>query len=189
MPTEYGTFIDPRDGRTYKIVKIGKQIWMAENLNYDAGEGCWIYGNKPSKAAKYGRLYDWETARGIAPPGWHLPSFDEWWDLEFDLDYRGSQDFSGTKLKSTTRDWKKYGHIKAHSTNESGFTGLPGGGRTHNGRFEFMGQIAYFWSSTEDKINTNRAWCFLLTSDKSVGELHESDKSRGLSVRCINDTE
>ena len=107
----YGSLTDVRDGKTYKTVKIGSQIWMAENLNYDYNQNTaksYCYNNSADSCAKYGRLYTWaaamdsaavfaddgkgcgykvtctaaDTVRGVCPEGWHLPSSDEWSALE-----------------------------------------------------------------------------------------------------------
>ena len=104
---DYGEFTDVRDGQIYKTVKIGSQIWMAENLNYapvdvaSMGEGAWsgCYDNENANCSLYGRLYTWKVAmgnadcaggkecnpsgtiQGVCPNGWHLPSKEEWQEL------------------------------------------------------------------------------------------------------------
>ena len=80
-----GTFIDTRDGKTYKSVEIGTQTWMAENLTWNTVNRVFAYDNDPGNAITYGHLYNWETAIKACPLGWHLPSDAEWAALTFYL--------------------------------------------------------------------------------------------------------
>ena len=100
-----GTFTDSRDGKTYKYVTIGKQVWMAENLAYAPSSGnYWAYHNNSSNVAKYGYLYDWQTSKNVCPTGWHLPTDEEWQEL---IDFAGGKDDAGTKLKAKTAGVKQ----------------------------------------------------------------------------------
>jgi uncharacterized protein (TIGR02145 family) len=113
-------------GKTYKTVKIGEQTWMAENLNYEA-EGSRCNDDNPDNCAKYGRLYNWETAMKVCPKGWHLPSNAEWEKL-----FRFVDGDTGTKSPYDSKTAGKY--LKARSgwkkggngTDKYGFAALPG---------------------------------------------------------------
>ncbi len=98
---DQGTFKDPRDGKVYKTVVIGTQTWMAENLAFKAKGGCHAYGwdadNKKANVAKYGYLYEWKMAKKACPPGWHLPTKEEWETLIVHL---GGEQAAGSAMKS-----------------------------------------------------------------------------------------
>ena len=79
---EQSSFVDNRDGRKYSTIKIGEDWWMAENFRFESEEGSFFYNDLDSLGQVYGRLYYLEAARSNAPTGWHLPSDDEWKDLE-----------------------------------------------------------------------------------------------------------
>jgi len=138
---DVGFFTDPRDGQVYPYKKIGTQVWMTKNLNY-AAAGSLCYDNSPANCNIYGRLYDWNTAQTVAPPGWHLPSEAEWTIL---LNYLGGNLVAGGKMKTTT-GWNS---PNEGATNSSGFSALPAGyydSRPGMGFKEILNYSA-FWSS------------------------------------------
>ena len=186
-----------------QTITIGSQVWMTKNLDvstfrngdpipqakteeewYMAKElkrPAWCYyDNDPKNGAIYGKLYNWfavNDPRGLAPNGFHIPSDAEWTIL---TDYLGGQEIAGTKMKSNS-GWEKYGK----GTNQSGFSGLPGGSRSTNGTFNYIGYFGYWWSST-DPIFAN-AWCrFLYFNYGNVGRNGDNKRS-GFSVRCVKD--
>ena len=142
-------------GQTYKAVKIGTQIWMAENLNYEA-EGSKFYENNPDNGAKYGRLYTWETAMKVCPKGWHLPTNEEWDKLYCFVD---GDTGSKSPYESIYESKTAGKHLKAVSGWESrdgienldtyGFSALPGGNGDSDGCFYGVGNYGYWWSSSE----------------------------------------
>ena len=174
------TFTDKRDGKTYKMVEIGGQVWMAENLNF-AAEGSKCYENKAENCDKYGRLYNWETALTACPVGTHLPSDAEWTTL---TDNVGGRNIAGTKLKST-RNWYNNGN----GTDDYGWSALPGG-RYYGDDFKDVVVEGYWWSATENDIlvdGANVAWIrTMYYSTENVGWVSTYTTSL-LSVRCVKD--
>jgi len=176
-----GIFTDNRDGKKYKWVRIGTQTWMAENLNYHTSTGSWCYDNKSSNCEKYGRLYNWETAKKVCPDDWYLPGDAEWTQL---TGYLGGKSVAGGKLKETgTTHWNS---PNTGATNESGFTALPVGYRYFNGAFSDMGSYyGRWWSSTE--YSTTGAWYRGLGYSYADVSRFNVSKEFGFSVRCVRD--
>ncbi len=167
---EVSTFTDPRDGRTYTTVKIGNQVWMAENLNYDAGKGSCCYDNDTSNCFRYGRLYDWKTAKRVVPPGWHLPSKEEFETLLKNL---------GGNLGAGGRDTYKQ-MIRGGS---SGFNLQFAGYRYVLGTFSDAGKYQRIWTSTEIG---NEAWHMCVDAiGESVHVRGTIAKKSVLSIRLV----
>jgi uncharacterized protein (TIGR02145 family) len=176
--TEDSIFTDPRDGQKYPYKTIGTQVWMTKNLNY-AAPGSRCYDNNEANCATYGRLYDWNTARTVAPPGWHLPSDAEWTTL---TNFLGGELEAGGKMKSTSSLWVS---PNLGATNSSGWTGLPGGFHIYNGPFIGVGSDGCWWSSTE--FDTYNAWYRPLYSGFGFASRYYDGKTLGFSVRCLRD--
>jgi uncharacterized protein (TIGR02145 family) len=161
------TFTDTRDGKTYKIVKIGSQTWMAENLNYITGNS-WCYDNSSSNCNKYGRLYDWETAKKACPSGWHLPSRSEFETLLSNAGGSGSNAYHALK-----------------DVGSSGFSALFGGWRYSDGGFNNVGSFGSWWSSSE--YGTFNAWYLYMYSSSQDAYVDSYYETYGFSVRCLQD--
>ncbi|MEI8204652.1 MAG: FISUMP domain-containing protein [Bacteroidota bacterium] len=174
---ESATFIDPRDGRAYRTIKIDTLIWMAENLAYKADKGsCWAYDNDSVHVKTYGYLYSYESALKACPAGWRLPSDSVWTLLS---DYLRGKDITGKKLKSD-KGWNK--NIDTIVV-RSGFDALAGGFRWVGGTFGSIGEKGFWWSSTE--TGENRAVYRSILSDEDGLFRWEDYKDYGLSVRCV----
>jgi uncharacterized protein (TIGR02145 family) len=189
------------DGNAYPTFSIGTQTWMAESLrvtHYRNGEAipnvtdnmawnalstgayCW-YNNEHSANSKYGALYNWYTvndSRGICPQGWHVPSYGEWTTL---TTYLGDIWVAGGRMKSISALWAS---PNADATNNSGFSGLPGGSRNLDG-FNYLGVRGCFWSSSE--YDPGIAWNIILIFDDSIIYRYFYNEQYGYSIRCLRD--
>jgi uncharacterized protein (TIGR02145 family) len=204
--------VTDRDGNTYKTVKIGNQWWMAENLkvthyqngdpipnitnnkdwsNLTSGAYC-SYDNADSNIATYGLIYNWfavSDTRNIAPIGWHVPSDEDWKQLEMylgmsqsDADVVGLRGIEeGGKLKEA--GLTHWASPNTGATNESGFTALPGGYRTHGGGFYSLGYVGGWWSSTEE--DSIGAYHRALGYDNTGVAHGPGDKQNGSAIRCV----
>ena len=204
------------DGNVYRTVKIGAQWWMAENLkvtHYRDGtpiphvpDNTWTilrtgaycaYNNDENNVATYGLLYNWKAVIDtciISPEGWHVPTDEEWKQLEKflgmseseinNLNYRGTNE--GSKLAGNADLWS-YGDLEINPAfNESGFFALPGGWRVYSdGDFNDMGIAAVFWSST--LINGYSVWRRAITCDYSSILRSAYVSNNGISIRCVRD--
>jgi uncharacterized protein (TIGR02145 family) len=203
------------DGNHYRTVKIGNQCWMAENLksiHYSDGTlitGDYSYNDFGYNSRSFGRLYTWAAimngaassntdpsgVQGLCPVGWHVPSEEEWKQLEFTLgmslteyssfNFRGTH-FEGAKLKETedAHFWSFY-HVDSVGNNYTGFSALPGGYRDDSGGYINMYFQAWFWTCTENDATT--AFFRMLEYDYTKIYAYYSDKQFAMSVRCVRD--
>jgi len=160
-------------------VKIGSQIWMAENLNCDAS-GSKCYDNDPVNCAKYGRLYDWETAMKVCPSGWHLPSEGEWVELIRYVESNNGCTLCAGKYLKATSDWNNNG------MDDYGFSALPGG-NGFGDNFNYIGYGGYWWSSTKSANTSGNAYPQLMRDDEDEVIGSSGPKSGLCSVRCVQD--
>ncbi|MFN8209104.1 MAG: FISUMP domain-containing protein [Bacteroidales bacterium] len=206
---------DSRDGQKYKVVKIGEQIWMAENLravdfqNGDPipdGTGIgdysgqasplyrFVYSDNESNAPIYGRLYTYYAItdyRRVCPVEWHVPSETEWKKLMMELGMSSADvELIDYRQNTVAGQLKETGTVHWDSpnegaTNSSGFTALPAGYKRRLGEFNYIHQHGFFWSSTSN--DTDNAWYFSLAFDKAGIGRSFNLKNYGFSVRCIKD--
>lgn len=206
---EYDSIVDSRDGKVYKTVKIGDQTWMAENLNYDPGQGG-------SGDAKYdwswcrnceviGHLYTWAAAidsvklandaenpqdcgygKGCGLTGKLQGICPDGWHLPSKAEWQdlfdavGGRSTAGEVLKSQT-GWYR----KGNGTDAFGFSALPAGDKSDNGYFYHAGDIAYFWSATGN--SDHFAYLMYLGYGYKYADLYDDNKNYGYSVRCVKD--
>ena len=194
---EPGNGVTDIDGNTYNSIIINGQEWMKENLKvskYRNGASistdlsnsqwgstnsgaCSIYGNDDDL---YGKLYNWYAvtdSRKLCPAGWHVPTYSEWTILD---NYLGGIAIAGGKMKSKT-GWTSQ---NIGATNESDFSGLPGGRRRYDGDYWDGGSQGYWWSTTE---YSSEVWHKRLEKYNYESFWGLNDKNNGFSVRCLKD--
>ena len=182
------TLKDLRDGQVYKTVKIGDQVWMAENLNFET-DSSFCYNDSVEYCAKYGRLYTWTAAMNACPDGWRLPSETDFVNL---VKAVGGEKEAGTKLKSTS-GWNDYEGESGNGTDAFGFSALPAGAG-NAGHYGDMNHTTDFWGSTECGIENSPEpgdGCayemYLDYRDADVYMPSYAAKDLVLSVRCVKD--
>jgi uncharacterized protein len=207
------------DGNVYQVVQIGNQVWVAENLkvtHYEDGTAitnvtddatwgaltteayCIFNNNASNEVDTYGALYNWYAAtdsRNIAPAGWHVPTDDEWKELEMYLgmsqseaDTEGSSRGTneGSKLADNANLWNSGALENDSEFGSSGFTALPVGYRSYNtGNFLSMGQYADFWSATEG--DSSKAWYRTLNYNDSGVSRYDYNMRAGFAIRLVRD--
>ena len=159
------------DGNTYKVIRIGDQVWMAENLRVTKDRGgnliqSYCFDDANANCEKLGRLYTWDVALKVSPEGWHLPSNEEWKTL---IDFLGGESEAGKKL------------LEGES---SGFDALLAGAADFRGKYLYLGEYAIFWSSTE--ANQERAYHQGFRKDGQC-DLFAAMKGARISIRLIKD--
>jgi len=216
LSLSFGTVTDI-DGNVYETIQIGEQLWMAQNLkvtHYNNGDEMpnltinndWTsasigaysdYDNNPTNSETYGKLYNWYTVndeRGICPEGYHVPSDDEYSELEVYLGmsesetdiigFRGTNE--GSKLAGNSELWNIGVLVIDPEFGTSGFDALPAGYRVYSsGDFDTVGKHCYFWSSSEN--SNSHAWYRNLLYFNTRVYRNSPSKQSGFSIRCLAD--
>jgi len=197
------------DGNAYNTAIMGTQCWMTVNLettqysngtpidypgtddtewsNTTNGAYAW-YDNDISWKDSYGALYNWyavEDTNGLCPEGWHVPAENEWAKI---IEYVGIEEIAGGKMKSTRTepdDHPRWDDPNTGATNESNWSGLPGGAREFLGGFGFsvLGTKGEWWSPTI--VGTYPRYYSLTNSTSSIYLYNDRPFNCGLSVRCV----
>lgn len=183
----------------FKTVKIGNQVWMAENLNVstyangdtipevtdsdewdDLTTGAWCYyRNDPENGKLFGKLYNWYALvdpRGLAPAGFRVATDEDWVQLIRTL---GGDKVAGGLLKSTQL-WK---NPNEGATDQFGFGALPGGLCDDDCSFMDKGAVGYWWTTKEE--GKRNAWSYVMDYENPFVNRSYYERKDGLSVRCV----
>ncbi|MCR5379091.1 MAG: hypothetical protein K6E57_09095 [Fibrobacter sp.] len=176
-PATSGSYKDPRDGYAYEWVRIGDQLWTAENINFATAAGSLCY-----QCNHWGRLYDFENAQKACLGGFHMPTKEEWQKL---LDFAGKD--PGLKLKAGYGwDPIKGTAVYGNGKDEFGFGAKAGGGHfaksdvaLKDRKLQDAGQKAYFWTSEGEVL--------VFVTDKNTAKFEKFNPEFGASLRCLKD--
>ncbi len=207
---ETGTVMDI-DSNIYETVKIGDQWWMAENLNVtkfndgtpimeittSENDSIWSKNTLPAYCLidkRYGRLYNWQAVsdqKNIAPKGWHIPTDEEWKQLEKHigisetevekLAWRGSN-LAGKLLPLNNVGWPTVSAV--YGTDDYGFSALPGGCRVFDGTTNSSSNSAFWWTATEK--GTKAYYRYIDYNNTNIYRQF-TYKAYGFSIRCVKD--
>jgi len=201
LNSHFDGFVKDTEGKSYPVIKVGSQVWMAKNLStshYQNGDnitlannastwtslvtgGYCYYNSDTNNIDFYGKLYNFlaiTDSRNVCPSGWRLPTIEDWVSLRTFL---GGVGAAGEKMKEPGV-WQ---FCSLMTTNSSGFTGVPGGCCSYTGVFGSLGDYGLWWSSTS--IDSDNAWYINLYSQGSEMQAISGNKKYGFSVRCIKD--
>jgi len=190
------TFTDNRDGKIYKTIKIGNQIWMAENLNYEAPKSFhYLLSNYSDNGREYIKeilkkppeswtYYGYDVALSACPEGWHIPSMDEWIILKDNLKKSNMNDSTLLNGGSSGLNFLLlYYYNPFYKNDKKSITSTISIGNK-------FGELGMYWSSTDrgGQNGGKKIFTIFKTGENDFESIQENDKNEvGLSVRCVKD--
>lgn len=180
------TFTDERDGQVYRFIVIGDQKWMVDNLKYDNGHSP-CYDSKDENCEFCGRYYTFDEAIDVCPKGWHLPTDEEWSDLEFEVGM--------SKAETLKNGWRGTAGGQSGHLLEKGSSGLDllfcgymmqinFSKKKPRYAYDEKDKSAYYWTASQ--FNDEFAYYRKLTGRRSINRSYER-KSKRYPVRCLKD--
>ncbi|KPK84702.1 MAG: hypothetical protein AMS27_09275 [Bacteroides sp. SM23_62_1] len=173
------------DGNAYKIVRIGTQTWMAENLKVTHNKNgeavtSYCYNDSQDDCALFGRLYTWKISLEVCPDGWHVPSDEEWRQLETELGLSYEE--------SILTGWRGTDHgTSLKEGGSSGFNAMLAGYKDGtvfwDGRYFDKGYFGAYWSRSQ--LDSFRAMAFFVHVNSDRVLRSDYDKTAAFSVRCV----
>lgn len=211
---DYGSLVDERDGEIYSTVKIGNQIWMAENLRYvskggaaDDDVGSYAYGEVEKNVGKFGRLYTWAAAMNLSPrynedelgaegeslitSGRFRGIAPEGWHIPSEEEWhelcefcRSLQDGLPGTMLKSSEYWEEC-YGSVVGKDSVGFASIPSGGRYSMGYFYDLNKSAYYWTSTSMGNEYARYRSISFRGGKIGADY--TYKTDAFAIRCVKD--